>query len=126
MERVIILVEDDLMIQKLLSRMIKRSGFDGRVEVFSDSESTFTFINETDDQVILALMDTAIHPEGEEALALKIKSLVPAIKLVASSGHSEEELRSSKYFGNAELDGVLAKPYGKQEVKDLLLTLGLL
>ena len=126
MEQVILLIEDDRMIQKLLSRMVKRSGFAGRVEVFEDSESTFNFIDTTTDQIVLALMDTSIHPEGDAIFANLIKGKVPHIKLVASSGHSEEELRGPRYFGGADLDAVLSKPYGKQDVKDLLSSLGLL
>ena len=125
MNQVILLAEDDKMIQRLLKRMIKRAGFTGEVEVHEDAESALAFLDQTKDSVVLALLDTALHPEGDKAFALAIQSRVPEIKLVASSGHSESDLRGPNHFGDVYLDAVLSKPFGMQDVKDLLIMLKL-
>lgn len=125
MSQVILLAEDDKMIQRLLSRMIKRAGFQGEVAIHADSTSALDFLEQTQDTVVLALMDTALHPEGDKAFALAIQARVPDIKLVASSGHSEADLRGPNHFGDVGLAAVLSKPFGMQDVKDLLSSLGL-
>lgn len=126
MQQIVLLIEDDKMIQRLLSRMIKRSGFNGQVEVFDNSKEVFHFIAQCSDPIVIAFMDTSIHPEGDEALGYALKAQVPNIKLVASSGHSEDDLRGPYHFGTLDLDGVLSKPFGMQDVKDLLSTLNLI
>lgn len=126
MEKIILIIEDDRMIQRLLSRMIKRSGFEGKTEIFDNSEEVFTFIKQSEGQIVLALMDTSIHPEGDAALAQELLKLCPAINLVASSGHSEEDLRGPQHFGGIDLVAVLSKPFGMQDVKDLLASLNLI
>ena len=126
MEKVILIIEDDRMIQRLLSRMIKRSGFEGKAEIFDNSEDVFTFIKQSENQIVLALMDTSIHPEGDAALAQELLKLCPEINLVASSGHSEEDLRGPHHFGGVDLVAVLSKPFGMQDVKDLLTNLNLI
>ena len=126
MEKVILIIEDDQMIQRLLSRMIKRSGFAGQTEIFDNSEEVFTFIRQSEDQIVLALMDTSIHPNGDAALAQELLKLCPEINLVASSGHSEEDLRGPQHFGGIDLVAVLSKPFGMQDVKDLLVSLNLI
>ncbi len=125
MEKVILVIEDDRMIQRLLSRMIKRAGFEGRTEIFDNSEDVFTFIAQSEDQIVLALMDTSIHPDGDAALAQELLRLCPHIHLVASSGHSEEDLRGPLHFGGVDLAAVLSKPFGMQDIKDLLANLSL-
>ena len=125
MEQVALLIEDDNMIQRLLARMIKRSGFSGRIEVFDNSESLFQFIQQCHDQIVVAFIDTSIHPEGDAALGNALRSEVPTIKLVASSGHNEVDLRGPQHFGGVELDGVLSKPFGMRDVKELLSNLNL-
>jgi CheY-like chemotaxis protein len=126
MQQIVLLIEDDKMIQRLLSRMIKRSGFNGQVEVFDNSKEVFDFIAQCSELIVIAFMDTSIHPEGDEALGHALKAQVPNIKLVASSGHSEDDLRGPHHFGTLDLDGVLSKPFGMQDVKDLLSTLNLI
>ena len=125
MSKVILLAEDDRMIQRLLKRMIKRAGFEGDIEVCEDSRAALNFIEETSAEIVLALMDTSLHPEGDAAFAEEIKKRIPSIKLVASSGHSESDLRGPSHFGDIDLDGVLSKPFGMQDVKELLSRLGL-
>ena len=126
MEQVALLIEDDHMIQRLLARMIRKSGFNGRVEVFDNSDSVFQFIAQCNDQIVIAFMDTSIHPEGDAALGHELKDKLPSIKLVASSGHSEEDLRGPQHFDDVELDGVLSKPFGMRDVKELLGKLNLI
>ena len=125
MTRVIIVAEDDPLIQKLISRMIKRAGFDGLVEVFNDAYSTFEFIESTDDQIVLALLDTNLHQDGDAAFARDLRQQVPDIKIVASSGHAQDELMRPQHFDNEPLDGFLSKPFGLRDVNSLLKELGL-
>ena len=119
MSDVILVVEDDRLIQKLLSRMIKRTGFNGDVVVFSESEPALQYLEANADQVILALLDTMIHPEGDRAFAYALLERAPHLHLVASSGHSEADLRGPEHFGDAPLVGILSKPFGISDIKSL-------
>ena len=125
MPNVILVVEDDLMIQKLLSRMIMRSGFAGEVAVFSESAPALNFVDENSTQVVLALLDTMIHPEGDKAFAHALLERAPHLKLVASSGHSESDLRGPNHFGDIPLAGVLSKPFGMADIKTLFAQLNI-
>ena len=120
MSHVILVLEDDLLIQKLIKRMIKRAGFTGEIEVFSESSDALSYLESNRDCVRLALLDTMIHPEGDEALAYALLERAPHLHIVASSGHSEADLRGPNHFGAAPLTGVLTKPFGLGEIKTLL------
>jgi len=125
MSNVILVVEDDLLIQKLLTRMIKRSGFGGEIVVFSESAPALQYVDENSSQVVLALLDTMIHPEGDEAFAYALLRRAPHLKIVASSGHSESDLRGPNHFGNVQLAGVLSKPFGVADIKNLFAQLSI-
>lgn len=124
MSNVILVIEDDLLIQKLLSRMIKRSGFNGEVLVFSESASTLEYLDQNASHVVLALLDTMIHPAGDRAFAQEILNRAPHLKLVASSGHSESDLLGPEHFGDIPLAGVLSKPFGLSDIRALFARLG--
>lgn len=119
MSVLILVIEDDPLIQKLLSRMIKRSGFTGEVAVFSESAPALEYLSLNAERAHAALLDTMIHPEGDEALAFAILERAPNIKVVASSGHSEESLRGPDHFGTAPLFKVLSKPFGLSDIRTL-------
>ena len=125
MSQIILVIEDDPLIQKLITRMIKRAGFSGETQVFSESGPALTYLEEHRDAVLLALLDTMIHPEGDEALAYALLERAPHIKLIAASGHSESALRGPDHFNSAPLAGVLSKPFGLQDIKALLTEFGL-
>ena len=126
MSHVILVLEDDQLIQKLIKRMIKRSGFTGEIHIFSESIEAFSYLESHHDRVRLALLDTMIHPEGDEALAYALLERAPHLQIVASSGHSEADLRGPNHFGSAPLTGVLTKPFGLGEIKSLLSELQLI
>lgn len=125
MSNVILVVEDDLLIQKLLSRMLKKSGFDGEVMVFSESAPALHYVQEHAGRVVLALLDTMIHPEGDQVFAQALIEHAPHIQIVASSGHSESDLRSPQHFGDVPLAGILSKPFGLADIRRLFAQLNL-
>lgn len=126
MSQIILVADDDPMIQKLISRMIKRVGFQGEVQVCSDGASAVSYAAETTQAISLALLDTSLYAEGDAALALALQSHQPTIKIVASSGHSPEELEGPRHFQGVHLDGILSKPFGVKDVKELLAGFGLI
>ena len=126
MSTIVLIIEDDQMIQKLLTRMIKRSGFGGEVVVFSESGPALEYLEQNAERTSAALLDTMIHPQGDEALAFALLERAPHLKLVASSGHSEEDLRGPTHFGSAPLFGVLSKPFGLTDIKQLFALLDLI
>lgn len=120
---VILVAEDDPMIQKILSRMLKRSGFEGEVVVFDVASEALAYATKAGGALDLVLMDTNLHEEGDAAFFHQMKAIAPEAPIVASSGHSEEELRGPRHFGGCELFAVLSKPFGLQDIKALIASL---
>jgi two-component system cell cycle sensor histidine kinase/response regulator CckA len=120
----ILLAEDDPMIQKVLARMISRAGYEGSVEVCADAASALEVVARLGGALDLILVDTNLHDEGDAAFFHALRALAPSAPIVASSGHSEEQLRGPDHFGGCDLYRVLSKPFGLQDVKDLIASLG--
>ena len=120
---VILIAEDDPMIQKILSRMLKRSGFEGEVKVFDVATDALSYATEVGGALDLVLMDTNLHAEGDAAFFHQMKAIAPEVPIVASSGHSEDELRGPRHFEGCALYSVLSKPFGMQDVKALIASL---
>lgn len=116
----ILVAEDDPMIQKILGRMIKRSGFEGEVIVFADALEALNHAQSVQGAVDLVLMDTNLHPQGDAAFFHQMKAIAPNTPIVASSGHGEEELKGSQHFAGCDLFMILSKPFGLQDVKALI------
>jgi DNA-binding NtrC family response regulator len=121
----ILMAEDDPMIQKILARMIKRSGFEGEVKVCDNAADALDFAKSVGGALDLILMDTNLHSEGDAAFFREMRVIAPTAPIVASSGHSEHDLRGPAHFGGCELFAVLSKPFGLQDVKDLITSLNL-
>jgi CheY-like chemotaxis protein len=119
----ILLAEDDPMIQKVLARMITRAGYEGAVEVFADAAAALEFTARVGGALDLILVDTNLHDDGDAAFFHALRALAPATPIVASSGHSEEQLRGPDHFAGCDLHRVLSKPFGLQDVKDLIASL---
>jgi DNA-binding NtrC family response regulator len=120
---VILIAEDDPMIQKILSRMLKRSGFEGEVKVFDAATDALSYATEVGGALDLVLMDTNLHAEGDAVFFHQMKAIAPETPIVASSGHSEDELRGPRHFEGCALHSVLSKPFGMQDVKALIASL---
>jgi DNA-binding response OmpR family regulator len=121
----ILVAEDDKMIQKILVRMMKRSGYDGVVHVFEDAESALECAQEHNGDLDLILIDTGLHHSGDQAFFNALRALAPTTPIVASSGYSEEILQSDKHFRGCDLAHILCKPFGLKEIKALLSSLNL-
>ena len=121
----ILVAEDDKMIQRILVRMMKRSGYEGVVYVFEDAESALACAHEHKGELDLILIDTGLHSQGDRAFFEDLRSIAPQTPIVASSGYSEDILRSAKHFEGCDLAHILCKPFGLQEIKDLLSSLNL-
>ena len=122
----ILVAEDDKMIQRLLARMIKKAGYPGHIEVCDRAKNALEFVAYVDGQVDLVLVDTGLHEEGDAAFFHALKSIATQAPIVASSGYSEDQLRSPKHFQDCDLTAVLSKPFGLQDIKDLLKDLSLI
>ena len=126
MSGIILIAEDDKMIQKILPRMIKRSGYTGEVKVCPNSQVALATAESFEGDVDLVLMDTGLHPQGDAAFFYEVKELKPNTPIIASSGYSEDILLGSRHFEGCQLHGVLSKPFGMQDVKRVLIELSLI
>ena len=125
MSGIIILAEDDPMIQRLLSRMIKRSGYSGNVQTCNDANSALKFASENSNSIDLILLDTGLHEKGDAIFFEEMRLIITSAPIFISSGYSEDIIRSDTHFGSSEISGVLSKPFGMNEVKELLTELHL-
>jgi CheY-like chemotaxis protein len=121
----VLLAEDDAMIQKILTRMIKRSGYAGEVKIFAEALDALNFVETIDGKLDLAFMDTGLHPSGDAAFYHAFKSIAPNTPVIVSSGYSEDILRGDSHFGGCDIQGVLSKPFGLKDVRNLIESLGL-
>jgi CheY-like chemotaxis protein len=123
----ILIAEDDQMVQRILVRMIKRSGYQGEVLVANDADEAIQFAQDHHTQGIdLIFVDTGLYPQGDQAFFDALKSICHETPILVSSGYGEDIIRTVNYFGDKPISGVLSKPFGMAEVKEVLVRFSLL
>ena len=117
----ILVAEDDPMVQRILVRMIKRSGYLGEVLIGNDAFEAIQLAKDHQSQTIdLIFVDTGLYPQGDQAFFDALKAICANTPILVSSGYGEDIIRTVHYFGDKPISGVLSKPFGMAEVKDVL------
>jgi PAS domain S-box-containing protein len=102
----VLVVDDEAVVQNLARSTLERYGY--RVLLASNGKEALEVVNSTAEKVSLVLLDMTMPVmSGEETLA-KLRSLRPAVKVIASSGYNEIE--AIRRFG-AGISAFLQKPY---------------
>lgn len=116
----ILLMEDEEVIRKTVSRLLTRLGYE--VETAGNGEETLDLYKngmDTSRPFDIVMMDLTIHGGmgGVETMS-RLLAIDPAVKAVISSGHfNDPVLMNYKKYG---FSGVIAKPYEIEQLIDLL------
>lgn len=111
----VMVVDDEPMVRAVATRTLEKIGYS--VLVARDGIDALNQLSHGT-AVRAVLMDlTMPNMDGEEAYQL-LKARRPDIKVILSSGYSEQE--ATHRFGGAELDGFLQKPWHPRELIALL------
>ncbi len=117
----IIIAEDDQMVQRILVKMIKRSNYTGEIKTANDAHEALRLCEESVELGIdLILVDTSLYPQGDQAFFDAIRVITANTPVIVSSGYGEDVIRTTNYFGSKPINGLLSKPFGMSEVKELL------
>lgn len=108
----IIVVEDETMVRKLASRVLRRLGYE--VRAFANGKEALEALETMDDTVHLLLTDVIMPGLNGRVLSEKIRRLRPGIKVLFTSGYTDDAIA---YHGVVE-QGIrfLGKPYSPQSL----------
>ncbi|MFA6434822.1 MAG: PAS domain S-box protein [Elusimicrobiales bacterium] len=116
----ILLMDDDKMVLEVLSLLLKRLGYSTRTTA-DGKEAIKAYIRAAREQrpYSAVIMDLTIPGGmgGDEAAAC-LKDIDPNVRLIASSGYSENSIMARD--SRRRFDAVLPKPYRIQEVGEIL------
>jgi PAS domain S-box-containing protein len=112
----VLLVDDEKSLRVLGEKMLETLGFN--VLMASDGLEAVEIYRQRQKDIDLVLLDlTMPRMDGARAFS-KLCKLNPAIRVVLTSGYSEEDV-SSRFEGK-DLAGVLQKPYTLNKLRELL------
>src|SRR5207253_7736930 len=114
----ILVVEDEPIVRRTTLAALSQSGFE--VRAAENGQIAVDMFQEMADQISLVLLDVVMPVMGgEEALPL-IKKIRPDVPVVICSGHNEVE--TIERFNQADVDGIVKKPYTAKQLVDQLKT----
>lgn len=109
--RVILVVEDDAVLRRSVTRMLRHLGH--RVLTAVDGRDAVDVYRQHVDEVEVVLLDVNLpHMNGAQAAA-ELRAISPKVKILLSSGHEREKLEPG-------VDGFLSKPYTLKQLVDAL------
>jgi PAS domain S-box-containing protein len=112
----ILVVEDEPIVRRTTLAALSQYGFE--VRAAENGQIAVEMFQEMADQISLVLLDVVMPVMGgEEALAL-IKKIRPDVPVVICSGHNEVE--TMERFNQADVDGIVKKPYTAKQLVDQL------
>ncbi len=109
----ILVVDDDQALLKVASSMIERTGF--RVLCASSGAEAVELFQQNPDQVTAALVDWSMPDMDGEEVVRALHQIKPDIKLLLSSGYSEEMVMQAVASG-VPVD-FIQKPYSFEQLK---------
>lgn len=111
----VLIAEDNLLNQKIISVMIKRLGWEWQMVVNGLEAVKACQLNDYD--VILMDIDMPVMNGWEATEAIKKEK--PSLPIIALTAFSEETFREKSF--NAGMDYFLAKPYNHTEIEKTVL-----
>ena len=110
----ILLVDDEAMVRRAATRMLKRFGFS--VLPASDGVEAVELFRERHDEIACVLLDLKMPRMAGQETFDELRRIRGDVPVILSSGYSEHE--STVRFGDKGLAGFLQKPYGVAELRD--------
>jgi DNA-binding response OmpR family regulator len=114
----VLVIDDEPVIQDLLSQILTRNGFE--VTMTGDLESGRQALSLRSFDVVIA--DLNLPGGGGDALCLEAKSSWPEVRSIVITGDSEPDI--SKLAEEPHVDAVLCKPFDLSELLSVIEELG--
>jgi len=103
----VLLVDDEQAVRDVAGRMLEQAGF--TVLRASDGDEAVTMFSDRKDEIGCVLLDLTMPRKGGEETFRELRSLRPDVRVVISSGYSEEEV--AQRFAGEDVAGFVQKPY---------------
>ncbi len=118
----VLLVEDEILIQMLAAENLEELGL--AVEIASSAADARRNERLLRGEVECAIVDLGLPDENGDALVRELRTTYPKLPIVVASGHDEATLRDL-FKGEGHM-GYLSKPYTFDELRTVLLSVGLI
>jgi len=110
----VLLVDDEELVRKVVSRMLTRLGFD--VVAAQDGVEAVKLFRERSDEIVLVLLDLTMPRMGGEETFVELQRIREDVKVILSSGYVERD--STSQFAGRRLAGFIQKPYRLDPLRD--------
>ncbi len=113
----VLIVDDETDIRALLKTMLTELGY--RPLITRNAQEALRTVKEQKDRIQLAILDVQQSGPGSADLFSKLKTLIPGLKVIISSGYDESTALSG--FRDDRPDGFIQKPYWTEALRDKML-----
>jgi PAS domain S-box-containing protein len=103
----VLLVDDEQAIRDVAGRMLEQAGF--TVLRASDGNEAVSLFGDRKDEIGCVLLDLTMPRKGGEETFKELKGIRPDVRVVVSSGYSEQEV--AQRFAGEDVAGFVQKPY---------------
>ena len=108
----VLLVDDELSIQRTGSRMLERLGFS--VLTASDGREALKILGDQSREIVCVLLDLVMPVMDGEETFYELRRLRSDVPVLLSSGHDEQE--ATRRFSGRGLAGFMQKPYSLESL----------
>jgi CheY-like chemotaxis protein len=112
----ILVVDDEETVRNVTKRILERAGFE--VRLASNGVEALEIFALHQAEIRAVLLDVTMPRMGGEETFRRLRQLAPAVRVLLSSGYSEQEAMSR--FAGKGLAGFVAKPFRPQGLLDSL------
>jgi len=103
----VLLVDDEQAVRDVASRMLEQAGF--RVVSAADGTEAVAVFGDRAGEIGCVLLDLTMPRMGGEEAFRELKGIRPDVRVVVSSGYSEQEV--ARRFAGEDVAGFVQKPY---------------
>ena len=114
--KTILVIDDEDMLRKVSSAMLKRLGFE--VLVAEDGQAGIDVYTENKGLIDIILLDMMMPGLSGEETFQKLRLINPEVKVLLTSGYNEQE--ATQRFTGKGLAGFIQKPYRTQSLSEAL------
>jgi signal transduction histidine kinase/CheY-like chemotaxis protein len=110
--RLVLVVEDDERIRRLIVRYLEQAGY--RTLVAEDGQAGFELVKQRGAELTLVISDTAVPGLNGRALLDEIQRARPGMPVLICSGHATEFFEHGSFAGAQQM--LLAKPFTREQL----------
>jgi signal transduction histidine kinase len=114
--RCVLVVDDEEIVRQVAARMLDHLGFE--VVSAADGHEALELFRATPERFAVVLLDLTMPRMGGEACLRELRAIRPDVRVILSSGHSEQDLVARR--AGKDLAGVIQKPYEVVALKAVL------